>query len=303
MAKIKFVMGLILLLSLLGSFSPTTIAVASPDEVKWSRVNIPTEGRLGNWVLASGSDVQHLTMAIDGSLYCYAKVSGDNVLFNSNNNGRSWVETDYDGGAITDIACSSEDANIIYVTDSSHVYKSEDAGDSFDTVADTTLPALSPNESIICLNASYVNGDLYLLIGTADADDGDFGGAYYIAETGFGANWTNLEVGDYDVYSIAGSPEFANDFQVIAVVTDEVHTRVVNNPGTAGNWSEVAELLNLNGNSFDIVGASNICFPSYCDDEFFVSVAGKAVKGGIYRVNQTLPTALMMLTLILAAWT
>ena len=34
-------LGLILLLSLLGSTNPTTPAAASPDVVKWSRVNIP----------------------------------------------------------------------------------------------------------------------------------------------------------------------------------------------------------------------------------------------------------------------
>jgi len=43
--------GLILLLSLFFS-TPTGLAIASPDEVKWSRVNIPTEGKAGDWVLA-----------------------------------------------------------------------------------------------------------------------------------------------------------------------------------------------------------------------------------------------------------
>jgi len=285
MANIRFMVGLILLLSLLGVITPTSPAVASPDEVKWSRTNIPTEGKPGDWVLASGSDVQHLTMAIDDSLYCYAKVSGDNVLFKSSDDGHSWVKTDYDGGAIADIVGSSIDADIIYVTDGSHVYQSDDAGDSFDTVADTTLPPLDTNESITCLNAGYMDDDLYLFIGTADADDGDFGGVYYIAEADFGAKWTDLEVGNYDVYSIAGSPEFASDFQIIAVATDEVHTRVVNNYGIVGNWPEVAELTDLNGNSFDIVGASDICFPADYDDEFFVGVSGDAVNGGVYRVN------------------
>jgi len=41
MATIKFGVGLFLLLCLLGSISPLTPAVAAPDEVKWSRVNIP----------------------------------------------------------------------------------------------------------------------------------------------------------------------------------------------------------------------------------------------------------------------
>jgi len=281
----RLIVGLILLLSLLGSITPTSLAVASPDEVEWSRVNIPTEGRPGDWVLADNSDVQHLSLATDGSLYCYASVSGEDVLFKSDDDGQSWAETDYDGGAIAGIVCSSVDANTIYVTDGSHVYKSEDAGDNFQMIADGTLPTLDTNESITCLDAGYVDGDLYLFIGTADADDGDSGGVYYIAEVSIGANWADLGVGDYDVYSIACSPEFANDCQTIAVVTDEAHSWVINNYGTPGNWSGAAELVDLSDNSFDIVAASNICFPADYDDEVFVGVAGDAVNGGVYRVN------------------
>ena len=48
MTTIKFAVKLLLLLSLLVSISPLTPAVADPDEVKWSGVNIPTEGKVGN---------------------------------------------------------------------------------------------------------------------------------------------------------------------------------------------------------------------------------------------------------------
>lgn len=65
------VAGLALLLSL--SILFTNPAITSADEVKWSRVNIPTEGKSGNWVLADGSDIKHLTMAADGTLYAYAQ--------------------------------------------------------------------------------------------------------------------------------------------------------------------------------------------------------------------------------------
>lgn len=68
-------LGLTLLI-ILTTITPTSPTFANPDELKWSRVNIPAEGTAGNWVLASGSDVQHLTMATDGTLYCYASPSG-----------------------------------------------------------------------------------------------------------------------------------------------------------------------------------------------------------------------------------
>ena len=69
----------------------TPPAIATPDEVKWSKVNIPTEGKLGDWVLANGSDVQHLTMAIDDSLYGYADPSGTSYTLFKSTDGLSLI--------------------------------------------------------------------------------------------------------------------------------------------------------------------------------------------------------------------
>jgi len=190
MATIKSAVGLLLLLSLLVLISPLTAAVAAPDEAKWSRVNIPTEGKAGNRVLASGSDVAHLTLAIDGTLYAY--VEGlIYTLYKSTDEGRGWSYTGEVTGAVVDIACSSLDADIIYVTDGSHVYKSADAGASFSKVANTSLPTLDDNESITCLDVGYdASDEPYVFIATADTDDGDFGGVYYLPEADSGAEWT-----------------------------------------------------------------------------------------------------------------
>ena len=138
MAKIPFIaLGLILLLSLLGSSTP---AIASPGVAKWSGVNIPAEGKSGNWVLANGSDVQHLTMAIDDTLYCYATPTGASCsLFKSVDGGYSWSKTDYSEDTIAGIVCSGIYADIIYLTDGTHVYKSGNGGDSFSTLADASL--------------------------------------------------------------------------------------------------------------------------------------------------------------------
>ena len=111
-AKIKFAVGLILLLSLLISITP---AIASPGVVKWSRINIPTGGRSGNWVLAGGSDVQHLTRAVDGTLYAYATPSGTGyTLFKSTDGGYSWSYTGEVTDNIVGIAIAPDDASIVY---------------------------------------------------------------------------------------------------------------------------------------------------------------------------------------------
>jgi len=111
-AKVKSVAGLLLLLSLsLANLNNTT--VASSDEAKWSRVNIPTEGKAGNWVLADGSDVQHLTTAIDGILYAYGK-GLTYTLYQSTDDGYSWSYIGDVQDDIVDIAIAPDDANIIY---------------------------------------------------------------------------------------------------------------------------------------------------------------------------------------------
>ena len=56
-----------LLLLILSSF--TTPAAASTDSLKWSRVNVPADGKTGDWGLAWGSDIEHPTVASDGTLY------------------------------------------------------------------------------------------------------------------------------------------------------------------------------------------------------------------------------------------
>ena len=288
MAKIKFAVGLLLLLSLLVSISPPTPVAADPDEVIWSRVNIPTEGKVGNWVLASGSDVAQLTIAIDDTLYAY--VQGlSYTLYKSTDEGRSWSYSGEVTDAIVDIVCSSLDANIIYVTDGSHVYKSEDAGTSFSKVADTTLPTLDGNESITCLDVGYdASDDPYVFIATADTDGGDFGGVYYLPEADSEANWTDLQVGSYDVYSIAGSPEFKNDSQVIAIVTDETHTYTINNYGVVGDWTSGVELLEDDVTPFTITAASDIRFPSDFDEAYKLFIGVVGAGGDVYQVTSSI---------------
>jgi len=292
-AKIKLGATLIWLLSLftlLLPINPINPVNACPGTVKWSRVNTPTEGRLGNWMLADGSDVQHLTMAADGTLYCYAiaEINGTDteMLFKSIDDGQSWQETDYEGNAVTDIACSNLDADTIYVTDGSHVYKSKDAGDSFSELASASLPALDTNQSISCIDIGYKADRPQVFIGTADTDASDSGSIYYLPEASFGAKWTNLEIGNYDVYSIACSPQFADDSRIIAVVTDESHTYMVNNYGVIGEWTDEVELLEDDTTSFAITAASDICFPDDFAQEYELFVGVVSSTGGdVYRAD------------------
>ncbi len=74
------------------------------------RVNIPTEGKAGDWVLADGSDVQHLKVAIDGTLYAYGK-GLTYTLYKSTNGGYSWSHIGTVQDNIVDIASLKNKGN------------------------------------------------------------------------------------------------------------------------------------------------------------------------------------------------
>ena len=70
---------------------PAVPGTADSAELKWSRVNIPTQGQAGDWMLAAGSDIGHLTVASDGTFLTYANPTGDNsTLFKSTDSGVTW---------------------------------------------------------------------------------------------------------------------------------------------------------------------------------------------------------------------
>ena len=283
MAKLTILVSL-LVVGLLGS--AVTVA-AEPDMAEWSGVNIPAEGRAGGWGLAPGSDIAQLSLAA-GVLYADKREGTANRLMRSEDGGLSWAETDYEGGSVADIVCPRSDAETVYLTDGSHVYKSDDGGESFARVGDGTLPALDANERIACLDVGYDGSNHPIVfIGTADSDMSQYGGVYYIAEGDFGAGWADMMAGGYDIYSIAASPNLDQDRRLIALASDESHSYIINNEGVMGGWSERIELLKDNTTSFALSSASRIGFPNDFDIiyELFVGV-GAGGNGGVYRVDE-----------------
>jgi hypothetical protein len=205
----------------------------------------------------------------------------------STDKGCTWAETNYNGGGITSIACSRTDAKTVYVTDGSHVYWSSDSNDNFENLGGGSFPALDANEVITCLDVGYdSNGKPFIFIGTADADSGDFGSIYFIAGGDFAARWTDLKA-NYDVYSVACSPDFGDSYQTIALVTDETHTYIIKNYGVPGEWPRPVELLENNTRSFAATAASRIDLPPDFaqTQELFIGVAA-ADNGDVYGVTK-----------------
>ena len=291
MAKIKsacclyqkiIALGLVLFLSL-SFLTPTNTAIASSSEVKWSRVNIPIEGKAGNWVLASGSDVQHLTMAIDGTLYAYGK-GLTYTLYKSTGSGYSWSYTGNVKDNIVALATAPDDAGAIYYATSANVYRSTDAGTSFILLPPNPGGAGSNNVEITSIDVAYL-GYYIIVFGTRDTDNGQYGGIYILDER-LPITWTDTNLGSYDVYAVAFSPNFPADRQVVAVVTDETNTIVTTKIGDTG-WGEIIGDATI---PISNVITADIAFPSdydatYGDYVLFVAIDTDSEDGDVYRVN------------------
>lgn len=125
----------LIFLTLSAVIIPFHYPVAAVDAAQWTSVNIPAEGAIGGggtWTLANGSDISCLTMASDGTLYCYANHSGTTyTLFKSVDNGHSWTTTGKVTYVIIDIAILTQDSTNIYYDAASCIYKSVDTGNTF----------------------------------------------------------------------------------------------------------------------------------------------------------------------------
>lgn len=215
------------LLGLLSALPGPTLTAAAIEEVKWSRVNIPAEDDSGDWVLASDSDVQHLTMAADGTLYAYANPSGTAYrLFKSTDAGRRWSPAGQVSNAIVAIAAAPDDARSVYYATAANVYKSTDAGGSFTLWGQAVGGAGNNNISITSLSVTREDNHYLLAAATRDSDAGQYGGVYLLDENKPFAGWTNTSIGNYDVYAIAFSPAFNADRQLVAVTSNETATIV-----------------------------------------------------------------------------
>jgi len=235
MAKSKRLL-LLALLIFIPVFSLTQSSAVSADEVKWSRVNIPAEGNAGNWLLASGSDVQHLTMSANGTLYAY--VPGPTyTLYQSTDGGYGWSYIGDVQDSIVDIAISPHDENTIYYATAASVYRSTDGGKKFVQFAVNPGGAGSNNIEITDIAVTHLSRNI-VAVATRDTDSSEFGGVYILDEEQILPSWVDSNIGSYDVYALAFSPLYTADRQLVAVVTDETDTFVRFKSGDAG-WGTI----------------------------------------------------------------
>lgn len=272
---------------LMSLFSFTVPATASPDMAEWSRVNIPTEGKIGNWVLANGSNIQYLTRAIDGTLYCYANPTGTSyTLFKSTDEGSSWSFTGEVNDSIVDIATAPDDADIVYYATTSRVYESTNAGARFTPLSLNPGGAGSGNIAITSIDVALKDDEHIIAAGTRDTDNLQYGGVYTLDKNEPLPGWVDTGAGSYDVYTVIFSPDFSADRQLLAVVTDETDTFVTTKIGNEG-WGQSINKATIEG----MVPLSTcIAFPDEYeaatrDYLLFMGIDAGSDKGDVYTIN------------------
>ena len=285
----------LLLAATTGTMAASSTAAASAEAVKWTKVNIPTEGQAGNWVLANGSDVQHLTADDDGALYAYVK-GLTYTLYRSADGGHSWSAIGNVQDAIVGIAISPYDATTIYYATTSSVYRSVDSGSKFEQLPANPGGAGTGNREITCIDAAWFNHNI-IAVGTRDTDSSEFGGVYTLDESEIIPVWKDTNIGSYDVYAVAFSPDYPSDRQLVAVMTDETDTFSATRTGDTG-WGTVignATLDKDNSGTPTQVAVSRsaaIAFPGNYDADdtggncvYYVAIDTGTGEGDVYRIN------------------
>lgn len=270
---------------------------ATPDVARWSPVSIPAGGVSGNWVLAAGSNVQHLTASSDGTLYCYANPTGTSYrLFKSTDGDYAWSYTGQVTDAIVDIATTVEDANTVIYATTSKVYKSTNAGTSFIQLPPNPGGAGVGNVQITAIAVARQGNNTVIAVSTRDTDAAQYGGIYIFDESK-SFNWVNTNIGNHDVYALEFSPDYAIDAQLVAVVTDETDTLVTSRIGEGGWGSLIGDAKFNKDNAAVPVAVSvdtfaTIAFPAgynaiNSNPVLFVGIDADIEQGDVYRINQS----------------
>ncbi|MFC1892782.1 hypothetical protein ACFLYR_01920 [Chloroflexota bacterium] len=284
---------LIMLLTQVITIGPLS-ARAAPDTDAWNKYHIPEEGEAGGWVLTSdvsseATGVTAIAVAFDGTIYAATKeidgspLSGYN-LFRSNDDGYTWEplwkipagdNPSGDAEIMTLVLPDREDADTLYLATRHNIYQSTDGGERFTSLG---RPALDEGALIASFDVSDFGGARLVVVGTRDTDEDDYGGVYFYDESQPFTPWADLRVGNapagtkYDVVAVALSPNFADDEQVVSVVTDETDTILTTKLGDNVWGADVGDAYLLDPTSTPPFGSwaatgGSLAFPANYDSD------------------------------------
>jgi hypothetical protein len=306
--KIHKLLGVVLTATLVASLTVGLLgAPAFAGGNSWSEFDVPADGSTDDYFMDLDlGDLGPMDMAIDGTLYVGAWYDGDPHIFKSTD-GRAWDMTDYQDDSdstdpIVGIVCSTMDADIVYVTDGTEIYWTEN-GDDFETLATPPVTA----GTISSMDVGYISDTPYIFIGTIG--DTATQGAYtdddvWMAEqAGFGLTWEQQLImtdrasayTECDIFDVRVGLDFDAETVVMAVVgadigVDDDHTYITSKKGGA-QWGatkgdgELKYDADPSPLSFriDVDGDATIWMPDDFDSddrELFVGVDDDGGLGG-----------------------
>jgi len=314
MRKSKVILGVGLTFILVASLALSALPAAA-GTLSWSYVNTP-QGTYQQ--LQVNTDVDFLVAAPDGTtLFDYDNVG--QLLYQSSDAGVTWTTTNIgatlEGKAVTAMAVSpnyASDLTVVAAT-AGKVFRSQNGGATFGEVSTAQLVAASGagagTVAITSIDIAqyYIGGELAILVGTADGDAGEHGGAFLCRLDTW--TWTDLQVGNaaagtgaaggvYDVTAVAFSPNHTGDAQILAVGSTAAAT-VLTTKFAANNWA--VDVLDANIGAIVGVGeaANDITHAviAFADDyewssnnRVLVGVeSASATLDDVYRVHGGLP--------------
>lgn len=210
-----------------------------PPSIDWSEINIPNIGDEGDWVLAPGmrsaldcvfSANGETIFALGDSTVWELWGSGGSFLIKSDDYGRTWnllpgleeLEL-YEAFGIEVVG----DGLFVFSTDKG-IYRSTDGGQSFKELAPVT--GLGEGRVMIWGIDVTVDASGNPVILAATYYSRGFGGLWMLSYPY--DTWVDLRVGNaesgtkYQVLSIAFSPNYAEDKQIVAAISDLEHLRL-----------------------------------------------------------------------------
>ena len=227
-------------------------------------------------------------MASGGTLYCQATPAGTSFrLFKSSDGGQKWTPTGNVTDTIVAIDTAPDNAAIIYYATVSAVFRSTDSGANFMTLPANPGGSGAGNVRITGIDVANGAGGETVIVSTTDDDPGEYGGVYTLEAANPLATWTDTSIGGLDAYTVAFSPHFATDDQMLAVAGDGTDSFVLTRTSTTG-WGAILTPATVAGVA---VAATSIAFP---DDHnaaaqgvaLFLGLDTDTGSGDVYRVER-----------------
>jgi hypothetical protein len=265
--------------------NPPEGAAPSPV-VDWSQVDLPDVGQEGDWVLTEEAAFMLGAMfSPDGeTIYGY----GSNtylILMKSVDGGHSWsilpglqqLEEQYDVWEV--LFAKTVGKHLFLCSTGWGIFHSTDGGQTFDR-----LPPIPGIEGKAWESQEFLawrfdvtiddSGRPIILMGTVGRDEEYFGGLWMLSYPY--ENWVDMRVGNtdsgsmYNVWAVAFSPNYVDDRQIIALISDWEHLWVTFRCGEEA-WGE--SVGNTQIPDVDTVcdfdkALSNMAFPDDYDSQY-----------------------------------